>query len=168
MSVGAAEVYLGEQDACSADLITAGDVLPYIGDVASLFTQAARVLRPRGVFALTTEELVRTWSACARMCMCARVFMCSYVCARVCMSSCVCVCVRVRVCVHGTRSSSTKLCAVLFVLDILRECVGAWCRIRRKTTRPLATHSMLMPGMLGINRPWSQHTPTYYLPHSQV
>ena len=39
----------------SYDIITAADVLIYIGDVAPLFAAAARALRPGGIFAFTVE-----------------------------------------------------------------------------------------------------------------
>jgi predicted TPR repeat methyltransferase len=41
----------------SADVVTAADVLIYIGDVAPLFAAAAAALRPGGLFAFTTEVI---------------------------------------------------------------------------------------------------------------
>ena len=43
----------------AADLVIAGDVLPYIKHLLPLFKGAARVLKPAARFAFTTEEDVR-------------------------------------------------------------------------------------------------------------
>ena len=38
------------------DLIVAADVLIYLGDLDAVFAEAARLLRPRGLFAFSIEE----------------------------------------------------------------------------------------------------------------
>jgi len=43
----------------AADLVIAGDLLPYIKHLLPLFKGAARVLKPAARFAFTTEEDVR-------------------------------------------------------------------------------------------------------------
>jgi predicted TPR repeat methyltransferase len=55
--VGEAEDFLAENDEDPFDLITALDVLPYIGDVRKLFEGAAANLLPGGVFAFSSETL---------------------------------------------------------------------------------------------------------------
>ena len=40
------------------DLITAADVLPYIGDLEGLFSTAASALKKGGLFVFTTEEMM--------------------------------------------------------------------------------------------------------------
>lgn len=47
---------LGETDAETADAVTAADVLIYVSDVAGLFAQVVRVLRPGGRFAFTIQS----------------------------------------------------------------------------------------------------------------
>ncbi len=46
---------LRREDAASADLVLAADALVYLGDLAELFAEAARVLAPDGLFAFTVE-----------------------------------------------------------------------------------------------------------------
>jgi predicted TPR repeat methyltransferase len=41
------------------DVITAADVLPYMGDLSTLFKGASSALKSGGLFVLTTEEMVR-------------------------------------------------------------------------------------------------------------
>jgi predicted TPR repeat methyltransferase len=48
--------FLGEEPAESADLAAAADVFVYIGDLAAVFAGVARVLRPGGLFAFTTQS----------------------------------------------------------------------------------------------------------------
>lgn len=43
----------------SADLLLAADVLIYIGDLRPLFATASRVLRPKGLFAVTAQTASR-------------------------------------------------------------------------------------------------------------
>jgi len=46
---------LRREDASSADLVLAADALVYLGDLAALFAEVARVLTPDGLFAFTVE-----------------------------------------------------------------------------------------------------------------
>ena len=48
--------YLLTQTSASYDLVAAADVLIYIGDLAQLFGEVARVLRPAGLFAFSIEQ----------------------------------------------------------------------------------------------------------------
>ncbi|MGO4333476.1 methyltransferase domain-containing protein [Labrys sp. KB_33_2] len=48
--------FLLRQDAGSADLILAADVFIYLGDLDTIFRQAARVLVPGGLFAFTVQS----------------------------------------------------------------------------------------------------------------
>ena len=48
--------FLRSNGAHSADLVVAGDVVPFIKDLAPLFAAAAHVLKPGARFAFTTEE----------------------------------------------------------------------------------------------------------------
>lgn len=48
--------FLEQQPAQAADLIIAGDLMPFIQDVRPLLSAAARVLKPGARFAFTTEE----------------------------------------------------------------------------------------------------------------
>ncbi len=48
--------FLVQQPAASADIAAAVDVVVYIGDIALLCAAVARVLRPGGIFAFTTER----------------------------------------------------------------------------------------------------------------
>jgi predicted TPR repeat methyltransferase len=50
------EVFLRAERAESIDLLLAADVLVYIGDLAPLFADAARVLTPDGLFAFTAQR----------------------------------------------------------------------------------------------------------------
>jgi predicted TPR repeat methyltransferase len=56
-AVEAAELsaFLGTRAAASADLVIAADVFVYVGDLAGVFAQAARVLAPGGRFAFSVE-----------------------------------------------------------------------------------------------------------------
>lgn len=50
--------WMKSRPAAQASLVTAADVLVYVGDLSPLFAQAARVLDPaRGLFAFTTQRL---------------------------------------------------------------------------------------------------------------
>jgi predicted TPR repeat methyltransferase len=40
------------------DVITAADVLPYMGDLSTLFRAASSALKSGGLFVFTTEEMV--------------------------------------------------------------------------------------------------------------
>jgi len=55
--VGEAVQFLEEEDGEPFDLITATDVLPYLGDVAPLLAAAAAVTAPGGWLAFSTESL---------------------------------------------------------------------------------------------------------------
>jgi len=46
---------LQREDDSGADLILAADAVVYLGDLAALFAEAARVLAPKGLFAFTVE-----------------------------------------------------------------------------------------------------------------
>lgn len=48
--------FLAGAPEASADLVVAGDVLVYVGDLAPLLRDVARALRPGGLFAATTEH----------------------------------------------------------------------------------------------------------------
>lgn len=50
--------FLEDNDESPFDLVTAADVLPYLGEVEPLFAGVASALRPQGVFAFSTEMLV--------------------------------------------------------------------------------------------------------------
>ena len=54
--VAEAVEYLARCPAASFDLVIAADVFVYFGSLASVFGEAARVLRPGGTFAFSTEE----------------------------------------------------------------------------------------------------------------
>lgn len=49
--------YLVQPSLAPFDIIIAGDVLVYMGDLAGLFQGVAAVLKPEGLFAFTTEQL---------------------------------------------------------------------------------------------------------------
>ncbi len=51
-----ATAFLEEEAGGSADLILAADVFVYLGDLAALFRQAGRVLRPGGLLAFTAQR----------------------------------------------------------------------------------------------------------------
>ncbi len=55
LAVDSLEHFLGGEPAVSADLLLAGDVLIYIGDLAPLFGAAFRALRSGGLFAFTVQ-----------------------------------------------------------------------------------------------------------------
>ncbi len=55
--VGEAVAFLEETDAAPWQLITATDVLPYLGALEAFFAGAARCLAPGGVLAVSTETL---------------------------------------------------------------------------------------------------------------
>ncbi len=49
--------FLEDNDEAPFDLVTAADVLPYLGAVEPLFSGVAQMLRPGGVLAFSTEKL---------------------------------------------------------------------------------------------------------------
>lgn len=55
LAVDDAVDFLARQDSASADLVTAADVLVYVGDPAPLVAGAARALRPGGLLAVTLQ-----------------------------------------------------------------------------------------------------------------
>ena len=55
--VGEILSFLADNDENPFDLVTAADVLPYLGEVEPLFEGVAAALRPQGVFAFSTEML---------------------------------------------------------------------------------------------------------------
>ncbi len=55
--VGEAVAFLAETEAAPWDLVTATDVLPYLGALEGFFAGAARCLAPGGVLAVSTETL---------------------------------------------------------------------------------------------------------------
>jgi predicted TPR repeat methyltransferase len=57
--VGEAVAFLQETEEAPWDLITATDVLPYLGALEGFFAGAARCLAPGGVLAVSTETLPR-------------------------------------------------------------------------------------------------------------
>jgi predicted TPR repeat methyltransferase len=59
LAVADIETFLNGEVAGSADLLLAADVLVYIGDLRSLFAAASRVLRPKGLFAVTAQTTSR-------------------------------------------------------------------------------------------------------------
>ncbi len=54
---GEVEEFLEDNDEPPFDLITACDVLPYIGDVRAMFAGVAAALTPKGVFSFSSEIL---------------------------------------------------------------------------------------------------------------
>ncbi len=50
--------FLQEAPAASADLLLAADVFIYVGDLDPILREAARVLRPGGLFAFTLQKQV--------------------------------------------------------------------------------------------------------------
>ena len=54
--VGDATAHLANETTAAFDLVLAADVLPYVGDVAPLFTAVASRLAPGGVFAFSGER----------------------------------------------------------------------------------------------------------------
>ncbi len=55
--VGEIISFLEDNEEAPFDLVIAADVLPYLGEVAPLFEGVASALRPKGVFAFSTEML---------------------------------------------------------------------------------------------------------------
>ncbi|MBU1174884.1 MAG: methyltransferase domain-containing protein, partial [Alphaproteobacteria bacterium] len=55
--VGEIVDFLADNEEAPFDLVLAADVLPYLGAVENLFTGVAAALRPKGVFAFSTEKL---------------------------------------------------------------------------------------------------------------
>ena len=56
LAVGDICGFLGDEPEASADLVLAADVFVYVGDLAAILTQAARVLRPGGTMAFTAQR----------------------------------------------------------------------------------------------------------------
>ncbi|MEW6435965.1 MAG: methyltransferase domain-containing protein [Pseudomonadota bacterium] len=59
LAVADIETFLKGEAAGSADLLLAADVLVYIGDLRPFFAAASRVLRPKGLFAITAQTASR-------------------------------------------------------------------------------------------------------------
>ena len=57
LEVGDVVAAMAERTPASLDLITAGDVFCYLGDLSAVFVAAARVARPGALFALTAEAV---------------------------------------------------------------------------------------------------------------
>lgn len=57
LEVGDVVAAMASRPAASLDLITAGDVFCYLGDLTAVFVAAARVARPGAVFVFTTEAV---------------------------------------------------------------------------------------------------------------
>lgn len=55
--VGEVIAFLQDNEESPFDLVLAADVLPYLGAVAPLFNGVSEALRPKGVFAFSTEKL---------------------------------------------------------------------------------------------------------------
>jgi predicted TPR repeat methyltransferase len=55
LAVGDVAAWLATRAAASADLVLAADVFVYIADLAPIFAETARVLRPAGLFAFTVQ-----------------------------------------------------------------------------------------------------------------
>jgi predicted TPR repeat methyltransferase len=56
LAIGDIGALLGEEPAGSADLVFAADVFIYIGDLAAILTDVARVLQPGGTIAFTAQR----------------------------------------------------------------------------------------------------------------
>jgi predicted TPR repeat methyltransferase len=59
---GDMQAFLTGQATSSRDLMLAADVFVYVGDLAGIFAQCARVLRPGGVFAFSVQQGLEGWS----------------------------------------------------------------------------------------------------------
>jgi predicted TPR repeat methyltransferase len=63
LHVGEAAAFLGSEPAASADAVLAADVFVYVGDLAAIFREAARVLAPGGRFAFTLQlQTAQDWA----------------------------------------------------------------------------------------------------------